>query len=92
MSFSLATCIGTALCAGSANSFNQIIEKQYDQLMKRTHARPLPSGKLGTSEAIILGSTMGAAGVGLLYGLTNPVVAALGAGNIFLYAGVTIMK
>ena len=45
--------------------------------MKRTHARPLPSGKLSVTEATAVGSAMGVGGVGILYGLTNPVVAAL---------------
>ena len=56
--------------------------------MKRTFARPLPSGKLKVPEAVIAGATFGAMGVGMLYSFTNPVVAALGAGNILLYSGV----
>ena len=45
--------------------------------MKRTHARPIPSGKLPVSEATVVGGAMGVGGVGILYGLTNPMVAAL---------------
>ena len=86
LSFAACT-VGTALCAGSANSFNQIFERNYDARMKRTSARPLPSGKLSVGEAAVVGSGMGAAGVATLYTLTNPTVAALGAGNILLYAG-----
>jgi heme O synthase-like polyprenyltransferase len=56
--------------------------------MKRTFARPLPSGKLKVPEAVIAGTAFGAMGVGMLYSFTNPVVAALGAGNILLYSGV----
>ena len=55
--------------------------------MNRTKARPLPSGRIQPSEAIAWGSTAGIAGTSLLYFGTNPVVAALGAANIFLYAG-----
>jgi hypothetical protein len=37
---------------------------------------------------VIAGTAFGAMGVGMLYSFTNPVVAALGAGNILLYSGV----
>ena len=56
--------------------------------MKRTHTRPLPSGRVVPTEAAMVGTAMGAAGVGILTALTNPVVATLGAGNILLYSGV----
>ena len=52
--------------------------------MKRTHARPIPSGKLPVAEATIVGGTMGVSGVGILYGFTNPVVAALVTSIFFL--------
>eukprot|EP00602_Paraphysomonas_sp_CaronLab_P000944 CAMPEP_0185031728 /NCGR_PEP_ID=MMETSP1103-20130426/19355_1 /TAXON_ID=36769 /ORGANISM="Paraphysomonas bandaiensis, Strain Caron Lab Isolate" /LENGTH=296 /DNA_ID=CAMNT_0027567349 /DNA_START=364 /DNA_END=1254 /DNA_ORIENTATION=+ len=55
--------------------------------MKRTHTRPLPSGKISVMEATSWGVFSGVAGVGTLYAFTNPVVAALGASNIALYAG-----
>lgn len=55
--------------------------------MKRTHNRPLPSGRVSPTEAAVAGTAMGAAGVGILSAMTNPVVTALGAGNILLYSG-----
>ena len=39
-------CVGTGFCAASASTFNQVIEKNRDAVMKRTLARPLPSGKV----------------------------------------------
>jgi heme O synthase-like polyprenyltransferase len=44
--FSLTTidiAVGTALCIGSANSWNQVFEVERDKLMLRTRKRPLPS-------------------------------------------------
>lgn len=38
---------------GSANIINQIIEIDFDKLMKRTAARPLPSGRITVNQAII---------------------------------------
>ena len=82
-----ATCIGTSLCAASANTFNQVFEVNLDKKMKRTCNRPLPSGKLPVSEAVTFGVLAGTTGVATLFSLTNPVVAALGGANIILYAG-----
>ncbi len=38
---------------GSANIINQIIEKDFDKLMKRTCRRPLPSGRITVEQAIV---------------------------------------
>ena len=83
----VAACFGTALCAASANTFNQIIEKNLDLKMNRTRNRPLPSGRITVNEAVSVAIATGAVGTSALYLATNPVVAALGAANIFLYAG-----
>ena len=82
-----AACVGTGLCAGSASTFNQVLEKDRDATMKRTKTRPLPLGKVSQSEAVAFGVSTGVLGTGLLFSATNPLVAALGAANIFLYAG-----
>lgn len=82
-----ATCVGTALCAASAGTFNQIFEIEQDKQMKRTLTRPLPSGNVTKTEAAAWGGLTGAAGTGLLLAASNPTVAMLGLGNILLYAG-----
>ena len=38
--------LGTALVAGGASAYNQIIERDADALMRRTRLRPLPDGRL----------------------------------------------
>ena len=38
--------LGGFLVTGSANGFNQILEKDYDKLMERTADRPLPQKKI----------------------------------------------
>ena len=38
------TVIGGYLSAGGANTINCFIERDRDQVMQRTHARPLPKG------------------------------------------------
>lgn len=57
---------GGILIAGSANSFNQIFEKNHDALMKRTSERPLPSGHLSVFHATIFAIAIGLIGALLL--------------------------
>ena len=78
---------GTALCAFSANSLNQILERKQDGMMARTMRRPLPSGRCGAGVAMAFAGACAVGGVGTLAVTTNETTAALGAGNIALYAG-----
>ncbi len=51
----VAVLIGGALAAGGANTINCWIERDRDQLMRRTHSRPLPAGELVPSHALTFG-------------------------------------
>ncbi len=75
----LHTLIGTALTAASAAVLNQVVEKPFDQLMRRTRNRPIASGRLSSSEGLIFGSALGIVGVGYLALAANPLTALLGA-------------
>ena len=81
-----ALCAGTYLTAFSANTFNQLYEQHTDKLMKRTRARPLPSGRITPRHALGYGLATGVGGVGLLALASNPLTTGLGAANILLYA------
>ena len=82
-----AASVGTALCASSAATFNQVIEVERDRQMKRTGNRPLVTGVVSKEMAVGLGCLTGASG-GLMLGLgTDPITTMLGLGNIGLYAG-----
>ncbi len=59
--------LGTSLCAGGVAALNQWMESDTDALMKRTAGRPIPSGKVATGSAFILGWGMGAAGLAVLF-------------------------
>ena len=79
--------IGGYLMVGASNTFNQIIEKDTDKLMKRTQNRPLPTGRMSVNTAMIIGVTFALLGIGILYSI-NAKTAMFGAISIFLYASV----
>ncbi len=58
--------VGGFFVTGSANGFNQILEKDKDKLMERTANRPLPQGNLSVLQAVIFCSTMAFLGLYLL--------------------------
>jgi len=58
--------MGGFFVTGSANGFNQIIERKHDKLMTRTCSRPLPMGNLTISQALIFSILLGLLGLFLL--------------------------
>jgi len=77
--------LGGLLVTGSANIINQIIEKEYDKLMKRTAKRPLPTGQVSLTEAIAVCIITGAAGLFILAYTFNILTAALSLISLILY-------
>lgn len=73
------------LVTGSANGFNEILERDLDKLMARTADRPLPSGRMKTGQALILSLFMGLIGTIMLFNL-NFITGALSVFSIILYA------
>lgn len=76
--------IGGYLMVGASNAFNQVIEKDTDALMKRTMNRPLPTGRMTPTTALIIASLFTIVGLAILYSI-NPKSALFGAISIFLY-------
>jgi protoheme IX farnesyltransferase len=76
---------GGFLVTSAANCFNEIIEKDLDRLMKRTADRPIPSGRMTTGQALVIGLFMGICGTYLL-GSLNLVTGLLSVFSIILYA------
>ncbi len=63
--------IGTSLCAGGVAAINQWMERETDARMERTADRPIPSGKVATGSAFVLGWGLCMAGLGLLFAKVN---------------------
>lgn len=55
----LATFIGGAMSAGSANAFNCIIDTDIDKIMGRTKNRPLVTGQLSSLQAKVFATILG---------------------------------
>jgi heme o synthase len=59
--------IGTCLAAGGVAALNQWLEADTDARMRRTADRPIPSGKIPTGSAFVLGALMCGAALGLMF-------------------------
>jgi protoheme IX farnesyltransferase len=55
----IATLIGGALAAGSANAINCYIDRDIDELMTRTRRRPLPAHAVDPENALVFGLALG---------------------------------
>lgn len=77
--------LGGMLVTGSANSINQVVEKDTDAMMKRTAGRPIASGRMSVQEGWAFAIITGVAGV-LILSHFNMLTAALSAFSLFLYA------
>lgn len=82
----LATVIGTGLVAGGASAFNQIIERDTDALMRRTRLRPLPDGRLQSSEALAFATALATIGLITLAVGANVLSAAVALATLGIYA------
>jgi heme o synthase len=77
--------IGGFLVTGAANALNQVLEKDYDKLMKRTANRPLAAGRMTVSEAVLAAGFMSLFGISML-AMFNPWAAFLGTVSLVMYA------
>lgn len=77
--------LGGFLITGAANALNQVLEKDYDKLMKRTADRPLASGRMKVSEAVLAAGFMSMAGI-IILALFNPWTSFLGTIALASYA------
>ena len=68
----VATLLGGTLAAGSANAFNQVIEKDIDELMQRTKRRPLVEKQLTSRESFIFATLVGILSLSIFWIFTTP--------------------
>jgi protoheme IX farnesyltransferase len=80
------TVAGTALVAGGASAFNQVMERKPDSLMKRTRLRPLPDGRLQVRESLVFATLMSVAGLAILAAGVNVLSAVVALTTLLTYA------
>lgn len=78
--------VGGFLVTGAANAINQVLEKDYDKLMKRTQIRPVASGRMGVTEGLLVAGIAATAGALVLFYFFNSLAAFLGILSLLLYA------
>jgi protoheme IX farnesyltransferase len=77
--------IGTTLLFAGASALNQWLERDSDALMQRTSNRPLPAARLQSSEVLVFGCTLSAAGLADLVAARQLIGAELGVFALISY-------
>lgn len=79
---------GTALLAAGAAVLNQVLEREFDARMRRTAERPIPSGRITPTSALLVGSALSLLGLVWLLFRVNPLTALLGVATWTSYVAV----
>jgi len=81
----VATVIGGTLSAGGANAINNYLDKDIDEVMRRTAQRPLPADRIEPNRALVFGIALGLGGFLWLWGFVNLPAALLSTGALLFY-------
>jgi protoheme IX farnesyltransferase len=81
----VAVLVGGALSAGGANTINCWIERDRDQMMRRTAHRPLPHGDVKPEGALVFGLVLEAVAFALLWSTVNLLSATLAVSAMLFY-------
>ncbi|PZF99630.1 heme o synthase [Micromonospora deserti] len=77
--------VGGSLAAGAASVINCYIDRDIDQLMRRTKRRPLPAHTVSPRNALIFGLVLAAVSIALMAAFTNLLAAGLTLAAIVYY-------
>ncbi|MBI1225648.1 MAG: protoheme IX farnesyltransferase [Bacteroidetes bacterium] len=77
--------VGGFCVSGAANALNQVLERDFDKLMKRTADRPLAAGRMTVSEAVLAAGILSIIGL-MLLALFNPWASFFGVIALLSYA------
>jgi len=78
--------LGIALAAASAAAVNHVLDSRIDAHMVRTRRRPLPTGHLTQTQALLFALLLGVASMTLLVAFVNVLTAALTFCSLIVYA------
>ncbi len=77
--------LGGFFVTGAANALNQVLERDFDRMMPRTADRPVATGRMSVSTAVLWAGLMAVAGITML-ALFNPLASFLGTLSLISYA------
>lgn len=80
--------LGIALLAGAAAVVNHVVDQKIDTMMARTRKRPVATGKIAPSAALLFATVLAAAGMAILFWQVNALTAWLTLASLVGYAGV----
>ncbi len=81
------TVLCTSVAAGGVATLNQMLERDTDARMARTAGRPIPTGRIPTGSAFVLGTLMCIASLMLSFAMINKLTALFLLLTIFSYLG-----
>ena len=81
----VAVLVGGALAAGAAGALNCYLDRDIDQLMRRTRRRPLPSHRVSPRAALVFGLVLAVISLSIMAAFTNWLATALTAAAIVYY-------
>lgn len=81
----VATLIGGTLSAGGANALNMYYDRDIDEVMRRTRARPLARHEVPPRNALVFGVILGVAGFFWLWAFTTLLAAAISTAALLFY-------
>jgi protoheme IX farnesyltransferase len=87
----IATLVGGAIAAGSANAINCYLDRDIDEVMRRTRRRPLPAHKITPERALAFGYVLGTVSFFFLSITVNVLAATLALSAIAFYVFVYTM-
>lgn len=83
--------LGIGMAAASAAAINQIVDQRVDADMLRTSHRPLPTGHLSNTQALVFAAILGVVSMAILVLLVNPLAALLTLCSLIGYAFIYTM-
>ena len=81
----LVTLVGGTLAAGGANAINMYVDRDIDRIMKRTQNRPLVTGEIEPSHALVFAVALEVAAFALLWSAVNLLSAVLAVSATLFY-------
>ena len=78
--------LGIALASACAATINHVLDRRIDEQMARTRARPLPTGSLRESQALIFAGVLGVTSMVILAFFVNRLTAVLTFASLIGYA------